>query len=118
LRPTAETSMTLGLSLPWLSSRELSVVSQDGALIGTMPVIVRLLGPQGLLGTEELMSSRVINHLENLRNRLLDLVNGDENVDIGTLLYLLNLDIGELGGNKIELKPHEIRSRFFSEKED
>ena len=62
------------------------------------------------------MNNRVIHHLETLRDRLRDLVNGDEHVDIGTLLYLLNQDIGELGGEKVVLRSDEIHSMFFIEK--
>lgn len=58
---------------------------------------------------------RVIARLENLRNRLRDLLDGDTNVDLGTLLYVLNDDIGVLGGTKVQLRPEEIHSRFFRE---
>ena len=61
------------------------------------------------------LSNRTIQNLENLRNRLRDMVNGDPYVDMGTLLYVLNENIAELGGNKIELRPDEIRPRFFEE---
>jgi hypothetical protein len=57
----------------------------------------------------------ILRSLEYLRNRLRDMVNGDTSVDIGVLLQGLNTDIGMLGGSKVELRSHEIRSRFFSE---
>lgn len=59
--------------------------------------------------------SKEIRSLENLRNRLRDMVNGDDTVDIGTLLYQLNEDVGSLGGEKVKLGSGEIMSRFFVE---
>ena len=60
---------------------------------------------------------REIASLEHLRDRLRDMINGDSSVDIGSLLYSLNDDIGRLGGNKVKLEPREIRPRFFVETE-
>lgn len=64
------------------------------------------------------MNSKAIIGIENLRDRLVDLVNGDKYVDIGTLLYCLNENLAEIGGRKRELKDHEIKMRFFQEKEE
>jgi hypothetical protein len=45
------------------------------------------------------------------------MVNGDEHVDIGTLLYSLNENLAEIGGRKIELSHEHIRTRFFMERD-
>jgi len=53
--------------------------------------------------------------LEYIRDRLRDLINGETTVDVGTLLYGLNNNIGRLGGKKVDLTRDEIRSRFYTE---
>jgi hypothetical protein len=53
--------------------------------------------------------------LEYVRDRIRNLVNGDRDVDVGTILYMLNGIVKEIGGNSVELKPHEIERRFFAE---
>lgn len=58
-----------------------------------------------------------VQQIENVRNRLRDMVRGDEYVDIGTLLYSLNEFLPDIGGKSIELVPSDIRSRFFLEVE-
>jgi len=60
---------------------------------------------------------RTMQSLENVRNRLRDLVNDDPYVDVATLLYMLNDDIEKMGGKSVELKRHELGSAFFVRKE-
>ena len=61
--------------------------------------------------------SNAVRNIESLRDRLRDMVNGDEYVDIGTLLYMLNEVLPDIGGKRIELTREEIRTRFYKERE-
>ena len=53
-----------------------------------------------------------------IRERLIDMLNGDETVDIATLNYSLNNVIADEGGEKIVLRQNEIMPTFFTKKED
>ncbi len=55
--------------------------------------------------------------IEYVRNRLRDMVNGDESVDISSLLFLLNSHLPSIGGKKIELLPHECKPSFYTKTE-
>jgi hypothetical protein len=58
--------------------------------------------------------AKTLQNVEYIRDRLIDLLNGDEDVDVGMLLYMLNGDVEELGGRKVDLKRHEIGGGFFT----
>jgi hypothetical protein len=60
------------------------------------------------------MQTRNLQDLTYIRARLVDLLKGDTNVDLGSLTYLLNEIIGQEGGSRI---PVSSESRFFQEKE-
>jgi len=64
-----------------------------------------------------MIDPKELKSLEHLRDRLLDMVRGDEFVDIGTLTYELNRTIEKLGGEKVKLTRDELMPRFFTEKE-
>jgi hypothetical protein len=51
------------------------------------------------------MDASILKNLENLRNRLQDMVRGDTNVNVGILLHTLDSDIGKLGGVKKNIPP-------------
>lgn len=55
-----------------------------------------------------------VSSIEYVRNRLRDMVNGDESVDISSLLWLLNAKLPSIGGKEIELLPHECKPSFFT----
>lgn len=64
-----------------------------------------------------MIDPKELKSLAYLRDRLVDMINGDENVDVGTLTYELNRTIEKLGGEKLALSRDEIRPRFFREQE-
>ena len=57
----------------------------------------------------------VVKDLEYVRQRLVDMVNGDEDVDVGTMISFINTTISNLGGRPMIFKPHELKSHFFKE---
>ena len=58
-----------------------------------------------------------IRTIANVRNRLRDMLNGDNSVDIPTLMCMLNDSLEVLGMPRLKLSSEEMRSRFYVEDE-
>jgi hypothetical protein len=55
-----------------------------------------------------MISKKSLGEIQYIRDRLMDLCAGDNNVDVGTLAYLLNATIKEIGGKEKIVSPKSV----------